>query len=99
MTGIGQKVSSWTRWVGDRVVGKSDFRGSDTRSRDLAALGAGAGAAVGATAGVIAGFNAQKSNTITEVWENRDLRVAHLKLSRSPGAKYASTDSAKYSAG
>ena len=74
MTGIGQTVSRWTRWVGDKVVGKNDFRGSDSRSRDLAVLGAGAGAAVGATAGVIAGFNAQKSNTITEVWENRDIR-------------------------
>lgn len=74
MTSIGQRVSGWTRWVGDQVVGKNDFRGSDTRSRDLAVLGAGAGAAVGATAGVIAGFNAQKTNTVTEVWENREIR-------------------------
>lgn len=75
MTSIGQRVSGWTRWVGEQVVGKNDFRGSDTRTRDLAVLGAGAGAAIGATAGVVAGFNAQQSNTVSEVWENR--QIAH----------------------
>jgi hypothetical protein len=74
MAGIGQTVGNWTRWVGNQVVGKNDFRGGDTRARDLALLGTGAGAVVGATAGVIAGFNAQKDNSVTEVWQTRSIR-------------------------
>lgn len=71
---IGDKLGSWTRWVGEKVTGKQDFRSTEeTRSRDYAVIGAAAGAVAGATVGAITGFDSQKSNRIEEVWVNRQI--------------------------
>jgi hypothetical protein len=74
MNSVSDKISGWTRWVGQQVVGRNDFRGKEqARSRDYAVLGAASGAVAGAAIGVVAGFDSQKSTTIKEVWVGRDI--------------------------
>ncbi len=70
---IGQKARNFSRWVGSQVV-ESDFGPGDQRARDYAVLGAAAGAVTGATIGAVKGFDSQASNSIDEVWVERDIK-------------------------
>ena len=70
---IGQKARTFTRWVGEQVVGENDFGSGDDKTRDYAVLGATAGAVAGAAVGTMVGFNSQGSNNIEEVWKTRNI--------------------------
>lgn len=79
MNSVGMSLNNFTRWVGQKVVGRDDFSTSaDTRQRDFAVLGAATGAVAGATIGTITGFNSQKANSIEEVWVDR--KVVHPQM-------------------
>lgn len=74
MNSVGQSLSNFTRWVGQKVVGKDDFTGQrGDHRRDYAVLGAAAGAVAGGIIGTVGGFKAQKSSGIEEVWVDREI--------------------------
>lgn len=74
---ISTKARSFTRWIGEQVVG-NDYGAGDDKTRDYAMIGAAAGAVAGAAVGTVAGFNAQSENSIEEVWVERN--VTHPKM-------------------
>lgn len=67
------RASDFTRWVGRQVVGKEDFSSGDSRTRDYAVIGTATGAVAGAAIGTITGFKAQSSNSIKEVWVDKNI--------------------------
>lgn len=74
MNSVGQSLSNFTRWVGEKVVGKDDFSGQQSdQNRDYAVIGAAAGAVAGGIIGTVSGFKTQKASTINEVWVNRNI--------------------------
>lgn len=72
LSSITRKAQDFSRWIGRQVV-DNDFGTTDKTTRDYAVIGATAGAVVGATVGTKIGFDSQATNSIEEVWVDRNV--------------------------